>query len=125
MSVDTGLTVDVVRYAMGLEHLRARVAAQNIAMANVPGGKVMRLDIAGALQSLRAVRNDPALLAQGLEQASLGEASIHVQERPVEGTPALDAEVAELSAASGRYQALADGISRQYALMQLAIRGGR
>jgi len=38
---------------------------------------------------------------------------------------ALDGEVADMSAASGRYQALADGVSRQFALMQLAIRGGR
>ncbi|MNF08545.1 hypothetical protein D3C80_2089910 [compost metagenome] len=42
------------------------------------------------------------------------------------GSPlALDGEVAQMSAASGRYQALADGVSRQFALMQLAIRGGR
>ncbi len=39
MSTDMNLAVETVRFAMSLEQLRAKVAAHNIAMANVPGGQ--------------------------------------------------------------------------------------
>jgi hypothetical protein len=40
-------------------------------------------------------------------------------------SPSLDSQVLEMSAASARYQALGEGVSRQFALMRLAIGGGR
>lgn len=124
MSADMSLTVDIVRLAMGLEQARAKVAAHNIAMANVPGSKVMHLDLGGAQAALRAVSSNPELFEPTLAALQASEGSPYLQTQ-VPLTPlALDGEVAELSAASGRYQALADGVSRQFALMQLAIKGG-
>jgi flagellar basal body rod protein FlgB len=125
MSADMSLTVDTVRLAMSLEQTRAKVAAHNIAMANIPGGKVMHLDIAGALAALRAAGNSPELFAQTLSSMQASEESPFLRTQSSSESLALDGEVAEMSEASNRYKALADGVSRQFALMQLAIRGGR
>lgn len=125
MSADMSLAIDTVRLAMNLEQMRAKVAAHNIAMANVPGSQAMRLDSSGALAALRATRGSPELFAQALQSLQQQDLDAYLQTQPTTTPLALDGEVAEMSAASGRYQALADGVSRQFALMQLAIRGGR
>jgi flagellar basal body rod protein FlgB len=120
-----GLTIDAVHLAMSLEHARAKMAAYNIAMANVPGSRATRLDVAMPLAQLRAARGDVALFAQALDELRASDLQAYEQMQPVDTPLALDGEVAEMSAASGRFQALADGVSRQFALMQLAIKGGR
>ena len=125
MSADMSLAIDTVRLAMNLEQMRAKVAAHNIAMANVPGSQAMRLDSTGALAALRATRGSPELFAQALQSLQQQDLDAYLHTQPTTTPLALDGEVAEMSAASGRYQALADGVSRQFALMQLAIRGGR
>jgi flagellar basal body rod protein FlgB len=125
MSADMSLAIDTVRLAMNVEQMRAKVAAHNIAMANVPGSQAMRFDSTGALAALRATRGSPDLFAQALQSLKLQDLDAYLQTQPTTTPLALDGEVAEMSAASGRYQALADGVSRQFALMQLAIRGGR
>ncbi|MHA6194751.1 hypothetical protein ACX3YG_10315 [Pseudomonas wadenswilerensis] len=125
MSADMGLAVDAVRLAMNLEQLRARAAAQNIAMANVPGASALRVDVGGALAAVRGSLHDDNLFAQNLDALARQDLAGYLRDIPSSAPVALDAEVAEMSAASGRYQALADGVSRQFGLMQLAIKGGR
>ncbi|PRN02998.1 flagellar biosynthesis protein FlgB [Pseudomonas sp. LLC-1] len=125
MSADMGLAVDAVRLAMNLEQLRARTAARNIAMVNVPGAPAMRVDVAGALAAARGSRHDDNLFAQNLEALARQDLDVYLRDIPTSTPLALDSEVAEMSAASGRYQALAEGVSRQFGLMQLAIKGGR
>lgn len=125
MSIDVSLTLDAVRLAMGLERARANVLAHNIAMANVAGNRAARLDLTAPLAQLSSARGDSAQFAQTLKTLAATDAMTYRRELPVDQSISLDAEVAELSAASGRFQALADGVSRQFALMQLAARGGR
>lgn len=125
MSTDMGLMLDAVRLSMGVEEARARVAAHNIAMASVPGSRAMRLELGDALQALRQAHGDPAAFAQALQALGSLDLSQQVVACRDQTAVALDSEVADLSAASGRYQAMADGVSRQFALMQLAIRGGK
>lgn len=125
MSIDVSLTLDAVRLAMGLERARATVIAQNIAMANVPDSLAARLDLAGPLATLRTARDDNATFAQALQALANTDVMVYRRELSMDQPISLDTEVAEMSAASGRYQALADGVSRQFAIMQLAARGGR
>lgn len=125
MSADYSLTLDTVRLAMGLEELRARIAAQNIATANIPNSASLYLDSDAALGALRSARTDPDLFRRRLAETRLDEQSPYLHASDTLSAAPLDAQVAELSAASGKYQALADGVSRQFALMQLAIKGGR
>ncbi|WP_338474623.1 hypothetical protein V3H56_11185 [Pseudomonas sp. MS646] len=119
------LAIETVRFAMDLEQMQAKVAAHNIAMANVPGSKAMRLNRFEPMAALHGLRNDPELLGQALRAMQDSELTPYLQSYTPLSPLALDGEVAQMSAASGRYQALADGVSRQFALMQLAIKGGR
>jgi flagellar basal-body rod protein FlgB len=125
MSADMSIAVDAVRLAMSFEQTRAKVAAHNIAMANVPGSQALRFNVAEPLAALRSMRGDPELFAQTLRSMQSNDLTPYLQSYSMTTPLALDGEVAEMSAASGRYQALADGVSRQFALMQLAIQGGR
>ncbi len=125
MSADMGLAVDAVRLAMNLEQLRARVAAHNIAMANVPGATAMRVDVAGALAAARGSQHEGSLFAQNLHALARQDLDVYLHDSASPSALTLDGEVAKMSAASGRFQALAEGVSRQFGLMQLAIKGGR
>ncbi len=85
----------------------------------------MRLNGYEPMAALRGLHNDPELFAQSLRSLQDSELTPYLQSYTPSTPLALDGEVAQMSAASGRYQALADGVSRQFALMQLAVRGGR
>jgi len=125
MATDRGLILASVGLAMTIEEARARVAAYNIAMANMPGSKAIQLDATSSQMALRASQHDPFAFAQALKSVNALGMAGQVSLRSSNPVISLDSEVADMSAASGRYQALADGVSRQFALMQLAIRGGR
>lgn len=122
---DASLLVDTVSAVMRLEEMRAHVAARNIAMANVPGSRAERFDAALQYDKLRSAVGEASRLAG--EVASLGQLRPSDLVRPETAgvTPSLDAYVLEMSSASARYQALGEGVSRQFALMRLAIGGGR
>lgn len=123
---DTNLLISTVSAVMRLEQMRAEVAANNIAMSNVPGASVDRFDAFAQFESLRAAVNDPSRLAgelaamAGLEKSDYSRAS-----NGSDHEFSLDAAVLEMSTASTRYQSLSEGVSRQFALMRLAIGGGR
>lgn len=125
MALDMAMSVDAVRLAMSVEELRAKVAANNIAMANMPGSRPQRFDSAAALSGLRASRDDGELFAQALGELQASSAAPYLHELSSASPVALDAEVSEMSDASARYQTLADAATRQYALMSLAIKGER
>lgn len=126
MISDSKLVVDVVSSVLRLEEARAQVAARNIALANVPGARASRTDISPALADLRAAITDQQLLTATTQLQRQQPAADLISQDGANARPvSLDAEVAEISAASGRYQALADGLSRQFALMRLAIGGGK
>ncbi|MCD6069497.1 MAG: putative flagellar basal-body rod protein flgB [Microvirga sp.] len=122
MSSNVNLVIGVLDAAMRLQELRAQVASRNIAVANTPDSRAGHVDIQTELARLREALADPSRLAQVLEeQRSQGvEGRVSYGERNSESF-SLDAEVTELTSAGGRYQALAEGLSRQFALMQLAM----
>ncbi len=124
---DANLLIDTVSAVMRLEEMRARSAAKNIAIANVPGAGIERFDAMLQFDRLRTAVSDSKSLATEVALMSRHAESEYLHTSPTSlDTPmALDAQVLEMSAASGRYQALSEGVSRQFALMRLAISGGR
>lgn len=84
MSADMGLTIDAVHLAMSLEHARAKMAAHNIATANVPGSRATRLDVGTPLSQLRAVRGDAALFAQTLAGLRASDLQAYHQPFPID-----------------------------------------
>jgi flagellar basal body rod protein FlgB len=122
---DASLLVDAVSAVMRLEEARAQVAARNIAMANVPGSRPERFDATLQYDKLRAAVLDASRFAGEVAQMADAPVTDYVQPEAAGVTLSLDAQVLEMSSASARYQALGEGVSRQFALMRLAIGGGR
>lgn len=114
-----GITVEAVRLALTMNELRAKVASQNIAQANTPGARAMHVDLGSAQPALDAALSGTASVGD-LEHAinALG-AEPARSDAPIE----LDAEVAEMVAASTNYQALTEALGRHFSLMRLAISG--
>lgn len=114
-----GIAVEAVRLALAMNVGRATVASRNIANANTPGAKAMRMDLASAQPALDAIAAGGGSIAM-LESAmaQLGASTMAV-EKPIE----LDAEVAEMVSASTNYQALTEALARHFSLMRLAING--
>lgn len=120
------LTIEATRLALGIQQLRAETAAQNIALANVPGAKATRMDFSESQALLKQV------VSQGVDRdPSLGRllatAADVVPHTNVAGLPSdsiqLDEQVADASAANLGYQALGEALSRNFGLMRLAITG--
>ena len=124
MVSDTNLVMEVASTVMRVEEMRAQAAAHAIALANVPGARIQRFDASIAFARLQAAMVDPASLQS--EAAQVGEAGADEYLRPgAEASVSPDEQVLELSSASARYQALGEGVSRQFAMMRLAVGGGR
>lgn len=119
------LTLEAVRVGLDLNQLRMEVASTNIARADVPGARLERADFSDAVDALQdAARypdGDPGRLETTTPQTlrtnigSLGPAGAD--------TAVLDDQIAELNTDSVAYRVLATGLTRRFALMQLAIAG--
>ena len=119
------LTLEAVRLGLDLNAMRMQIASANIARADVPGARLEGADFSDALTALREAaqdsNTDPARLETITPQTLRGD----VQALGAAGTNpvALDDQIAELNADSVTYRALTIGLTRRFALMQLAIAG--
>lgn len=110
-------TSAVVSLALDAAALRQQAIAANIANANTPGYRPVRVRFEEHLSSL-----DPASLA-GVRPT--------IEPEPLAGDPAsgsavaLDQEVARLSANTLHYQVLLRGLSRQLSILGAAINEGK
>ncbi len=119
------LTLEAVRVGLDLNQLKMEVASANIARADVPGARLERTDFSEALAALRDAARYPDSDPGRLETITPQTLRTDIESfGPVSaGTAALDDQIAELSTDSVTYRALATGLTRRFALMQLAITG--
>jgi flagellar basal body rod protein FlgB len=116
------MTVEAVRLALGLQQLRAEVASNNIARANLPGFQAQRLEMGNAQAMLRqAASAGPAGFQQLASLSAAGIAPVVADDSAAGAQP--DVQVAEMVAASLDYQALAESLNRHFGLMRLAVTG--
>lgn len=119
------LTLEAVRVGLDLNQLKMQIAASNIANANVPGTRLERANFSEALSALHEAARDSGANPARLESITPqtlrtdSQSSGVVAANPV----ALDDEIAELNSDSVAYRALSTGLTRRFALMQLAIAG--
>lgn len=115
------LLVDAVALAMDVSQSRAAAASHNVAYANVPGARMQRADFGRAQGVLDAVANGRTTVSGdlGAERA----AGVGTVETGTGNEVSLDQQVTDMAIASGRYQALTDALSRQFALMNIALSG--
>jgi flagellar basal-body rod protein FlgB len=119
------LTLEAVRVGLDLNQLRMQIASSNIAKADVPGTRLERASFSEALAALHEAAWDPGANPARLASITPQTLRTDVQSSgAVAANPvALDDEIAELNADSVAYRALATGLTRRFALMQLAIAG--
>lgn len=98
-------------------YARSQATAQNVANANSPGFRPVRVNFEEALRA--AARQGPAAL-RGVD-ATVG----HVPAGASEGEMRLDLELATASETGLRYAALLDLLGRQLQISRTAIRGGQ
>ena len=116
-------TLDAVRLSMGLQQLRAELASSNIARAGTPGLRAHTLDFS-QLESLLSAYGEGRASAAELQQGLAELRALSPREGSTEASAlGLDAQVAEMAAASMNYQTLGDALSRQFSLMRLAVTG--
>jgi flagellar basal body rod protein FlgB len=115
------LLVDAVALAMDVSQSRAAAASHNVAYANVPGAHMQRADFAHAQGLLDAVADGQAT-GRG-DIATARAAGVSTTDTGPGEEVSLDQQVTDMAIASGRYQALTDALSRQFALMNVALSG--
>lgn len=118
------LTTEAVRLGLDISQAQAWMASTNIARADVPGSGVYRASFSDALGALQQVVMQAPGAAQALDAIHSENLHAQMHEVPagVRGVQ-LDDQVAALNLASTTYTALANGLSRHFALMQIAIMG--
>lgn len=119
------LTLAAVRVGLDLNELKMQVASANIAAADVPGARLKRADFSEAIAALQDAAQDPGTSPARLETLTPGSLRGGIQTIGTAGagSVALDDQIAELNSDSVTYRALAVGLTRRFALMQLAIAG--
>ena len=116
------LSIEVIKWSMGLQQARTHIATQNIATANVAGARF------GKLNSMSALQN--AQLAFG-QSSSAESFRSSVFNQPLQSltsydeakTVALDEQVADMTSAELKYRILAETMTRQLSLLSLAASG--
>lgn len=124
--MSSDLTIESVRLALGMHQLRAETAAQNIARANAPGVRAVRLDFGTSQALLAQAAGQGADVDPTLRQslAAAADAIPHSAVPDPGGMPIqLDEQVADAASANLGYQALSEALSRHFGLMRLAIAG--
>jgi len=119
------LTLEAVRVGLDLNATRMQIASTNIARADVPGARLEGADFSEALAALREAAQGAAVDPTRLEMITPQTLRADIQPLGAVGANpvALDDQIAELNADSVTFRALTVGLTRRFALMQLAIAG--
>lgn len=123
MHISSVTMIDLLQLTMNVQQQRARTASYNIAMAHQPDKPVIKLNHTQFLSQIQEALLHSAQPTHVIDQ--------YRQQQPeslmvtTHKQVALDTWVLENLQASGRYQQIADGLSRQLGLIQLSIRGSR
>lgn|SRR6185437_7961479 len=119
------LTLEAVRVGLDLNQLRMEVASTNIARADMPGAQLDRADFSGAVAALQDAAQSPDGDPERLEAITPQTLRMNIESLGPAGadTVVLDDQIAQLNTDSVTYRALATGLTRRFALMQLAIAG--
>ena len=118
MTMIDPVTLSLVRSALDAGMLRQVAHANNIANANTPGFKPFAVRFEERLGDVRdaIAAGDTA----SLSASDIPPARMVVDEAATE-PPSLDSEVAATSVNALQYQALTHALSREYALLNLAM----
>lgn len=107
----------VLATALSIKYLEQQALVSQIAGYQAGGQWIEKTDFNAMLASLQ----DPAQAQQLQQQLDMGSAGLSTYQHWQFSETSLDALVAESSIASGQFQKLADGLSRQLGLMSIVL----
>ncbi len=120
--IPTDFSVELASWVLSQKRVEARTAAENIAAVNIPNSGVKTVSFTNHLMEVRAaiesgdIDGAREIMNQDLKNAGEIMPGVSVS---------LDAEVTNLSAAQGKYKAIAKALSLKMGLMKLAVTGGK
>lgn len=120
------ITTEAVRVGLAMAQTQMQIASSNIAHAGVPGASMEHADFAQALSMLEEAAQSPdAASAHRLAAVNQGTLQASIESLGPAGDNAipLDDQIAELNIDSVKFKTLTEGLTRRFALMQLAISG--
>ena len=124
--VTTGSALAHAQLALRLEHLQARTLAENVARLGAGETSLFSTQLDAAYAALRASAQSPDAAETTLHAAAQDIAAFAgLAQVPTPASASPDAVLFDMTRTASSYQALADGIARQYSLLSLAIRGAR
>jgi flagellar basal body rod protein FlgB len=115
MTNDISAISQILANAMSVQNMRVKVAASNIASLNLANTQGLSFDYKKVLSDISAHGKD-------MEQIKEMDYQGYMTKLPA-GSVKLDEQTLEAITASGRYQGIAEMLSRSYGIMQLAIQG--
>jgi len=118
------VSLELLHVAMNMAQAKHKVAANNIAMANIKGAEKTSIDFQSVITALKNTQgaDREELLAkiknnwQMVEKKSMSHMNDEIK---------LDQETAKVLEASGQYKLLADTLNRKLGLMKLSVLGGK
>lgn len=116
-----GITAEAARIGMDALAMRQLVAAQNIAQANVAGARALQVSFATQLKAAARTGERDMQWVRGIQEAVAG---ARMEAAPA-GHAGLEAQTVELAEVAMHYQAVARALGRHFAVMSLAVSGGR
>ena len=119
-SID-GSTVALIGKALDATAMRQQAVAQNIANANSPGYRRLGVSFEQQLSQLRSQLAD----GQAVRPAQVDALQARLDTVDGGDKVALDQEIADLSATTLHQQALLKALNRHYAILGVAINGGK
>lgn len=118
-------TIDAIRLGLSIQEMRSRVASMNVANANLPDARALRLDFSAAEAALRSDQ-EGRVGGTGDGEVDLAELAARLRGQTPhrsEEVIQVDREIGEMATSLVTYQSLAEALSRQFGLMRLAITG--
>lgn len=117
-------TIELLSLALDINQAKHKVAANNIASADIEGANKLEANFEALLRDLSAKSpTQQSSYVQSLKSDwndYLSNSTI-VKNEPIK----LDEEVADALLASGKYKAIAEGLNRKLGILNLAVKGGK
>ncbi|VUD61767.1 hypothetical protein TDB9533_02888 [Thalassocella blandensis] len=119
--ISNDFLIELSSWGMNVEKLRAQVAAENIANSTTTG-QMKSVDFESLIKSVStSMEVSDIQHARHSISEPLGN-YVQVDDSRAPGH-SLDSEVADMSAANGRFKTMAEALSRKFGLMNIAARG--
>lgn len=117
-------TIELATWTLNVRKVQAQIATENIASINSPDGKYKEIDFNKLMEQVAHLSRSGDIEGARAKMAEpLDIKETYLKENKTKAS--LDSEILELSAAEGRYKAIAKAMSLKMGLMSIAVTGSQ